>query len=234
MISAMVDVYLGVLLFLALWLGWKLYRNADEFDWRYRKSDLWLDYILDCVLWPLNLLLKPASLLKGSAFQSEQSGSISDISKRQAERMRRLEEMIKSPPPCGSQVKYLHDHWGESEAETIFNSADIESHFKGESPPVHSDAEAWVMVKFIKGRRDDWPHIEPIPEGINFEQMAFDLIDAGYGETICKLCNKAYPVSELSRTAPPMHGGWNTHTYSCPEGHQLFKHDYMHVMMRRD
>lgn len=229
MISVIVDIYLGGVLFLSLWLGWSLYRSADEHDWRHRKSDLWLGYIFDCLFWPLFLPRNPKALLKGSSFQSTSDDPLTDISKRQAERMRRLEQMTESPPACGNQVKYQHDHWGESGTEIIFNSADIESHFKGKQLPLFHIEECRAIISFIKGRRDDWSDIELIPDDINFERMAFELIDAGYGEVQCSECEKLYPVSGLSNSKPPIHGGWNAENFSCQEGHALLKHDYMHV-----
>lgn len=229
------DTYLAIILLMTIWLGWLLYRTTDEFDWKYNKSDLWFEYFLCALFWPL-LLRKPSLLLKGEMFKKSKEEGVLDLSGNIAERMRNLQQIIDTPPPCGKRVAYRYRHFYEqsSEVDIIFNSADIEQHFKGETLPLHFTEECHAIINFIKGRRDDWEQVESIPSGINFEPMAFRLIGAGYGEVECKKCGKVYPVTELTTDCPSVHEGWNTKTYSCSEGHKLFKYDYAHFQMRRD
>lgn len=234
MINAIVGGYLVGTLLVAVWLGGSLYRNADEFDWHYRKGDLFLSCTLDIILWPLLLVTRPKTLLKGSAFQPMSNDPLTDLDAKMADRMRKLQHIVDNPPVCGNQVLYKHPGPDETETSIIFNAADIEQHYKGQEPPLYTNAEKWAIVNFIKGSNPDWQQIEPIPEEINFENMAFDLIDAGLGEVECRKCKATYPATDLIRTVPPLHHGWNVATYSCPNGHRLLKHDVMHVMMRRD
>ena len=198
------------------------------------KSDIWSGYVIDCLFWPVILFTKTKTLLSGATFREIVKDPVADLNARQDERFRRLEEMAVSPPPCGDRVVYRHDHWGEFQSEIIFQSADIEHHFKGKRLPLFHVEENRALISFIRGREDDWTAVETIPDDINFENVALGLIEAGYGEVQCGECGKSYSVSELSRSKPPMHGGWNAETFSCPEEHVMFKHDYMHVHLSRD
>lgn len=222
--DAILAVYLSGAVLIVVWQSILLIQKASHLDWKSNKKDLLWDVVISAIFWPIMIFTKPRDLI------SVRSNPPDDLVVSHERRMGELVQIAESPPPCGCQVMYQHDCWGE-ESEVLFNAADIESYFKGKELPLFHNEECQALISFIKSRRDDWPRIESIPDSINFKKVAFELMKAGYGDVRCDVCDQLYSVNGLDRSKPPVHGGWNAETYSCPEGHELLKHDYMHVML---
>jgi len=115
----------------------------------------------------------------------------------------------------------------------IFNAADVQNHFKGDSLPMFWEDEQMAIVKYITGRDDTLPGPTPVPDAIDFEKMATQLIDAGIGSVRCLACKVFYNAGELSLSTPELHPGWNFAEYSCPAGHSLLSRRHIHVYTRR-
>ncbi len=163
--------------------------------------------------------------------------SLADIQRRQKQRLKRLEGIAISPPPCGKYVCYRHQQSGLQDNQCVsvlFLASDIEHHFKGKQLPLYNPQEAQALVPWIKGRDEGTDKPTCIPEDINFENMAMELIDSGYGEIECLECKRKYAASELNRTVPPIHAGWNLATYYCPQDHTLLTYQYAHFNMKKN
>jgi hypothetical protein len=211
--------------------------RLDEFDWRYRSGDIWLGFGLSLLLWPLFLLVIPRTILRGDAVLDVRDDNDLALCGSMANRMRRLHQISINPPECGAEVVYRYPETLFENQEYIdltFRSADIASHFKGKDLPLFWQEEKKAIVAFIKARDESSDHIAEIPGDINFNDMAFDLIDNNFGEVNCPVCQLTYSVGELEAKSPPMHAGWNFRTYSCPKGHKLFSRRTMHILARRD
>ena len=118
------------------------------------------------------------------------------------------------------------------ETDVIFNAQDIETFFKGKELPFHWDVESSAIIALIKNRDETNPEVTTISGDINFNMMAFTLIENGYGEITCPHCHNTYSAGELKSSMPPLRNGWNIITYACPKGHELLANEHMHVMMR--
>ena len=224
--------YLFISLLMAAWLGWILFSNHDRFDWLFRKNDLWLSFFMGVLLWPLFITLRPRLLLRGKKWYDGTGDSL-NLDGNLATRMRRLNNMAKNPPQCGSKLAYTHLNIYQDlgEIDVIFNAQDIETFYKGKELPFHWNAESSALIALIKNRDETYPEVITIPDDIAFGTMAFTLIKNGYGEITCPHCHSTYSASELATSHPPLHDGWNFIHYACPKEHELLAHEHIHVMM---
>lgn len=228
-------IYISLTLLIATRLGWVMVKQLDAFDWHYRRGDVWTGFWLGILLWPVLLIFKPSLILKGTAVKNEEPQGL-DFTGSLAAQRRRIHQLIESPPLCGAQVSYDFPSGRDSDGtvEMIFNAADIQSHFKGKALPLFWEDEQVAIVKFITGRDDTVPGPTPVPEAIDFEKMATQLIDAGIGTVRCVACKVFYKAGELSQSTPEFHPGWNFADYSCPAGHSMLTRKHTHVYARRD
>lgn len=234
MIWILTFYFTGALL-MAMWVGYVMRKRLDEFDWHYHSSNIWFTFCLTILFWPVVLIFKPKAFLDSGKlfnFDLEIGGT---VFKGIAERARLLHQLAKSPPPCAGTIYYSHKYvYDETDAGTgmRFLSDDIVAHFKKKELPFKNDGESVAMVAWIKNRDDSLTQPTEVPDQIDFEDMAFGMLEAGYGAVTCAECEASYSAGELSRDVPPTHNGWNIEVYSCPKGHKLLKHDYMHIYMR--
>jgi hypothetical protein len=212
---------------------WRL----DKFDWQYRSGDICLGFCLSLLLWPVFLALKPKMILKGDAVRGQAGVTTLDVSGSMANRMRSFHKIVMNPPECGATVLYKYPDTlieGLQHIDLFFRSADIASHFKGKNLPLFWQQEKRALVAFLNARDEASDKITEIPGDIDFNTMAFDLLDNNFGEANCPICQSNYAAAQLEYESPPMHPGWNFRTYSCPKGHKLFSCRTMHIMARRD
>lgn len=227
--------YLAFTALVAVRLGWTMRTELDEFDWRFRPDDVWLGFWLGVTLWPLWLVLKPAFILKGSVILAGDNPETINIGGNMAKRHRQLRQIIDNPPRCREWVSYRYSCLGRDTVptEVIFKASDIENHFKGKMLPLFWGDEQEALVRFIKGR-DNSLGTTAIPDIIDFEEMASELIEAGIGKIYCNSCKEFYDAHLLKRELPPMHPGWNFAEYFCPADHQVLSRKHMHVHCRFD
>lgn len=225
----------GLLLVVTLFSFIKLFQ-VDPDDHHYSTDDLFIIISFAAIFWPLLLLLKPSYFIQGKELFKIDNSSITDIIKYQKNRLNELEKMAGSPPLCGRVIQYHHRYiYDEPEKLTniLFNSADVETFFKGKDLPLPNPEENIAIISWIKNRDETYLKTTLIPEQINFEYMAIDLINNGFGKIECTECNRHYPASSIFQHRPELHSGWNTESYRCPEGHTLIRHDWIHMSMKQ-
>ncbi|MGD9659773.1 MAG: hypothetical protein AB7U63_00730 [Porticoccaceae bacterium] len=227
--------YLALTLLVALWLGLMMWGHLDKFDWRHRSGDIWIGFVMSLLLWPLFLVTKPALILKGHAVRDIRHNGGMDLFGGLASRMRQLEEMTRNPPPCGSTVLYRCPESavdGTPHISIWFATADIEQHFRGRDLPLFWEQEHTALVNFIKGRDESLEIITEIPEPVDFSSMSLDLLQHGYGEVECPVCQRRYSIRDMRMDTPERHAGWNFDFYSCPAGHPVLSCRTTHISMR--
>jgi hypothetical protein len=224
-------VYLLATGIVAAWLGQVMWRHLDGFDWQYRSDDVWTGFWLGVLLWPLWLIVRPSLILRGTTVLADDNLENFDINGVLANRRRQVHQAIKNPPSCGARVSYgFPDFEHDSPVQTVFEAADIEAHFKGRELPLFWGDEQEALVVFIKGRDDSSPETTPIPEAVDFEDMAAELIDAGIGEVYCAECGAYCDAHSLEKVVPPLTPGWNFADYVCPAGHKTFRRKHIHIL----
>lgn len=219
----------------AMWVIYVMQTCLDEFDWQYERSNILFSFWMTTLFWPISLIFNPRVFLDPAKMFNFDIVIGDSTIKGFAERARSLHQLAKSPPPCASTIYYSYKYvYNEADTGTRlwFSCDDIVEHFKGKTLPFSDQGQAVAMVAWIKNRDDSLEMPTEVPEQINFDNMAFALIEAGYGTVDCEECGVHYSARELSNNVPPIHAGWNTENYSCPKGHELLKHEYMHVNMR--
>lgn len=228
MIMPILYTYLSIALLLAIWFGWNMYRKLDFYDWAYWRSDIWLDFGMRVVFWPLVLIRKPSILLRPSFKQNPYGIDLAD-------RYRQRDQFMKSPPACGATVSYRpgKDN-GNTDSEFLFRAADVEDVARKtilESPNFEGmrGAALWTSL-----RNEAMTTSTPVPEIlVNFDKIVEDLIQAGLGHVHCPHCKKQYSVTELDRKTE-MLGGWVYAKFICPAKHSIFHREVMHLLRKRN
>ena len=229
-------IYLTISVLVALWVAWVRFALVDTSDADYDVSGWWLQALLAALIWPLVLIFaSPRDLFRGKERFLTSAFPLFDIDKSYKRQQHELHSIIESPPPCGKTVIYRHPIFLESGIEyqeVLFQSADIEKHFKGQHLPMHSELQSQAVVAWIQSRDETITQPTWIPEPIDFRNMAFALLKHGFGETQCPQCDARYPAGLLIHHRPALHAGMNTETYRCPLGHHLLANDWAHFQVR--
>jgi hypothetical protein len=227
--------YLTITAVTALWVVWVRFRLVDPNNADYDTQHWLFQATFGGLLWPLIVLLSPRDLFRGKERFRKSDFPLIDFNKRYKQRLVELDTMIDSPPPCGKIVIYRHSSFIESGIEYTdvrFQAADIEAHFRGKHLPLYSELESQAVVAWIKQRDEAITEPTLVPEPINFKNMAFALIEHGFGEIQCLECNAWYPAGLAIHHRPELHAGINTETYRCPLGHYLLDNDWAHLHVR--
>lgn len=228
----MLIIYSICTLAITTWLAWGMYRNLDQYDWHYHRLDIWVDFCLTLIFWPLIAVLRPRKLYM-PAFKYDQFWG--DAAECARQRLRFME----NPPPCGSTVVYRAFGDDEKERNGIFyfSAANVQvmaEHMCKEHTSLEGmhGAARWTSLR-------DESLAEPteVPELlVNFDHIAEELIEAGHGQVRCLACEKIYSVSELERKTigfpASARSGWIYANFICPAGHSLLLRQVMHIMRR--
>lgn len=225
-------IYLGLTTLLALWFGWKMYQGLDKYDWAYYRSEIWLDFWMRLITWPLAIIFKPGIFLRPSFKQKSFGGDQADCHRQKV-------RFMESPPLCGVMVSYRPDSKANEKESTEFNfrAADVEEFARkiiDESPRVEGirSAARWTSCR-------DESILSPtlVPEILpNFSMIAEDLIVAGLGQVRCPECDKTYTASEISCESSGIYfvrSGWVYNFLICPFRHKLLGWEVMHLLLRR-
>ena len=223
---------------MASWLIYIMVTKLDRFDWEYEKGHIWLEYILGILLWPIQLIFKPKTLFDSNIRFTGTHTFFDDIAiPNSASRIRKLHELIESPPPCGDIISLeYHDntHTADSISEILFYRDDAYSLLCRKLYLIHSDPALQAAKSWLQNRDPHQDVSTEVPEILNFIEVAFTLIESGQCRIRCMMCDKIYDATELVREVPPIHIGWNEEAYQCPHGHEVLRHNYMHLQMRKD
>ncbi|TNF09469.1 MAG: hypothetical protein EP323_00205 [Gammaproteobacteria bacterium] len=229
-------IYLALTLTTGLWLGLVMWQKLDAFDWRYRSDDVWLGFCLGVLLWPLWLIVRPTFIFRGAILLAGDNPKSMSTGGNLAARRRQTHQIIKKPPLCGARVTYKFHDFGPSDdpVEVVFEAADIEGFFKGKELPLYWKDEQEAIIAFIKNRDMTLSDATPVPDVIDFEQMASELIDAGIGKICCVTCKMFYDTHQLTRDMSSLTPGWNFAEYRCPSDHLALRREHMHIHYRFD
>jgi hypothetical protein len=228
--------YLAGAMLVMLWISVIRYVLVDTTNPDYSVDQWMLTCVLSAVLWPIVLIFTRDHLFQGRDLFRKKDDLLTGLTQRHNQRMAELEAMAEFPPPCARQILYRHAYSYEENGpitEIRFQAADIEKHFKGKDLPLNTHVEKAAIVAWIRNRDEALDEITAIPNQINFENMAINLIEGCIGEIVCTACHTWYPAGLLVQRRPELHDGWNMETYHCPVGHELIKHNWIHVFMKR-
>jgi hypothetical protein len=216
---------------MAVRLGWHMAFRLDRFDWHNSRGDIWLQFLLFSLLWPL-MLLRP-QILVDPAKVFDHYGF--------AARMREEARLRDSPPPCGALVCYRQGHGGfeETFGEFTFRSADLEEAFADQlhKNPSLATYHEGAILKWLRLRDDSIIEPTMVPSAWkSFQFMADTLLRSGHGEIRCLKCDKLIPHSELVLQDDGLKPGWTYGRLVCPDGHYLLIVEVAHINMqpRRD
>jgi hypothetical protein len=228
----MLIIYCICTLAITTWLAWGMYRHLDQYDWHYHRLDIWVDFWLTLIFWPLIAVLRP-SLLYRPAFKFDRPWGDA------AECTRQRISFMENPPPCASTVVYLAFRDDDKERNGIFyfSAANVQAmaeHMRKE----HTSLEGmYGAARWTSFRDESLSEPTEVPELlVNFDHIAEDLIEAGHGQVRCLACDKIYSVSELERKTigfpASARSGWIYANFICPARHSLLLRQVMHIMRR--
>lgn len=224
--------YVALATVLASWLGFNIHNKLDQYDWHYHRGDIWVDFWLTLIFWPVFAVLRPSKLYL-PAFKHDQF--LGDA----AECARQRISFMENPPPCASTVIYRAFRDGDKEQNGIFyfSAANVQvmaEHLSKE----HTSLEGmYGAARWTSLRDESISEPTEVPELlVNFDHIAEELIEYGHGQVRCLACEKSYSVSELERKSIgfPTSGrsGWIYANFICPARHSLLLRQVMHIMRR--
>lgn len=222
---------MGTLL-LGLWMIYLMQTKLDNFDWNYHKNDIWFNCVITLLFWPLLLVIYPGKLFNVKRLFDFDIVLGNLRIQGIGQRMRCLNKLAGSPPPCGCEILYSHANSASGTGKKTrlwFKSDDVVTLYKGKALPFYSCYEQAALVSWVKARDRSIKTPTEVPVQINFQNIAVSLLDAGFGLIECNACAIQYSADKLRRQMPSLHRGWNKITYRCPKGHALLQYNYVHI-----
>ncbi len=223
--------YVALATVLASWLGFNMHNKLDQYDWHYHRGDIWVDFWLTLIFWPLIAVLRPRKLYM-PAFKYDQFWGDA------AECTRQRISFMENPPPCSSTVVYRA--FGDDKERNgifYFSAANVQAmveHMRKEHTSLGGmhGAARWTSL-----RNESLAEPTEVPELlVNFDYIAEELIEAGHGQVCCLACEKIYSVSELEGKIisfpASARSGWIYVNFICPARHSLLLRQVMHIMRR--
>lgn len=225
-------LYVAVAVILAIWLGYNMHNKLDLYDWHYHRSDIWFDFWLTLIFWPLIALLKPSKLYRPEFKYKQFWGDL-------AERARQRVSFMENPPPCGSSVIYRTFSDDDKKLNAIFYFSAAKVHAMAERMiKEHTSLEGMRgAARWTSLRNESVSVPTEVPDLlVNFDNIIEDLIETGHGQVRCLTCDKNYSVSELTRETigfpASARSGWIYANFICPARHSLLLREVMHIMRR--
>lgn len=220
---------------------WQAYVMRTKIDWNERRSDIadiMMEFIVAAVIWPILIAIKPSRLFRRDLMfnKNESFLDLDKIQKNHNDRLKALVQLAQSPPPCGKKLLLKYQCQYSSEAdEAVDIIIDRERlRYVLNTEPQHAKREEVNAIRsWLKNIDDSVDQPTMIPQLLSLDEAMFSLLKEGHAEVFCKECVQLYDVTSMKQYRPKLHNGWNTETYSCPRGHEVINHDWIHVQMRR-
>lgn len=220
-------VYLGGGALIALRMAWHIRYRLDKYDRMF--SNVRTTFLLDVILWPLLLLLKPNSVIHPK-FLGGWEEKLADIE-------RELDRLAQNPPPCGALIHYApkRDESGDCNSEFMFDAATVEAIMAkrlAEIPAAQHGRHA-AILNWLRQRTPSCTEPTDVPAAWNehFLKVAIKMMDRGLGQVTCGECRKVIPQEQISigtwssNMERPLwvYSGWR-----CPQKHVLLTEDATH------
>ena len=225
-------VYLVIAVALASWLGFNMHKKLDRYDWHYHRSDIWFDFWLTLIFWPLIIVFNSSKLYRPAFKYKKIWGDL-------AERAKQRVSFMENPPPCGSTVIYRTFNDDDKKLNAIFYFSAAKVHAMAERiGKEHQSLEGMYAVARWTSLRDESVNtLTEVPDLlVNFDNIIEDLFESNHGQVFCQCCNKVYSASELTREISGTgvaYSGWINASFICPARHSLLFREVMHIMRRR-
>lgn len=218
-------LYAAITILIALHFAWYLLFKFDRYDWQFKKGNIWIDFVLFTVLWPL-LLIRPQNLFD--------PGNIFKDSFGLAQRRREQDHLLENPPPCGAIIRYRPQRGGyeETYGEFLFSAADVEQslHDRLNQHPHLSNDDEGAILNWLQHRNETLKNPSDVPSVWDrFQYIASDLISAGRFEAHCLQCEIDISGDELIAKNDCGLSGWIVDRLTCPSGHVLLAVKTMHL-----
>ncbi|MCG6307073.1 hypothetical protein K6U49_00305 [Vibrio alginolyticus] len=216
-------VYLYGAALVACVLLWTMVTKLDEYDWRYDKGDIWFNFTLHLVLWPLMLL---SWFVQGRSSLSEWVRP--NLNK--AGYQREMTLAYQQIQQCGAYVRFLPSPIGicqESHGEFIFPSKVIERQLiqtLQQAPNLRHNNEGELLA-WVQRRDETLTEPVDVPKAWpRFVYLIEDLIQQNSGQVRCRVCHHEMEVGQL-RDKSSMVCGHSHKRYDCPNGHALVAYE---------
>jgi len=213
--------YATATLFVALRLGWHVVFKLDRYDWRYDKGDIWLEFGLSVLLWPLVVIEKPRDLLDPTNLFSKPYGLATRA---------RLRD---NPPRCGNVIRYRQaDGFTTAFGEFLFRAEAVERVLidRIRELPHRENEDDGAILNWVRHRDRGLSEPTDVPVAWRFRFAADELIREGEGKVRCLKCEETFPTGALIPRDDHGRPGWNMNELLCQRGHELLIVNKMHAM----
>jgi hypothetical protein len=196
----------------------------DRFDWKHDRMQIWVNFALMLLLWPLILFTKPKSLF------------VSDLEDRSplADRERAMYALVHNPPPCSSRVVY-RTRADEGSAEFYFDASTLTDLVRARLAEGHDGyyEEHMALLGWLERRDATITTATEVPEVCShFYWMADEEARAGNAEVRCCACNETIQASHLVGRDDKGLRGWNSNRLLCQKGHLLLEYRATHILLK--
>ncbi len=203
----------------ALYFLFVMIRNRDAFDWKFDKADIWIQFCLLVLLWPLPIIGR----IKSGKFNAVE---LLSLSSNKATYQRTTSKDKQELKQCGAYIRFTPIVFGlceKSHGEFVFPSSSVERLLLkrlNENPPLKHGEEGKLLT-WIQ-QRDENIQEPTAVSGIwsCFNYLVDDLIKQQVGSVLCTICQKHMSLEQLQKK--------NTAAYSitlrgyvCPQGHTI-------------
>ena len=238
MLSIFLYSYAAATLLVALCLGWHMVFKLDRYDWRYSKGDIWKEFGLYVLLWPLVLMMKlrtrrPAEIPDDAPARR---GPTLDPAKLfsnpygTAARAR----LRDNPPRCGTVIRYRQtDGFTTAFGEFLFRAEAVERILidRIRELPHRENEDDGAILNWVRHRDRGLSEPTDVPVTWRFRFAADELIREGEGKVRCLKCEETFPTGALIPRDDHGRPGWNLNQLNCQRGHELLVVDKMHIMI---
>lgn len=140
-------------------------------------------------------------------------------------------------PQCGATIQYTAIPFGILGGGCgvfTFKSVDVANALQHKVSKNNYSLNDKLLLDWVDQRDEEISESVDVP--VHLDQFRFsvpDMIRSGCGKVLCKECNLIFKADAL---IPPEHGragGWCYVRISCPNGHELLKHETIHLSLHR-
>ncbi len=201
-------------------------QKLDKYDWLHEKSDIWFNYFMAVIIWPIAASFLPKYFLNpGEIIKSHGKYSIAD-------QHRSFDDFWDSPVMCSSLLRYCPHHT-EGEGIFTFPTEDVLALFQDESwrQSIRYEGHYDQILNWLRNFDRRNSELTEIPEPWeSFHGVAGALLARQVGSVFCKHCNLDYGANELITIDDSGKPGWNLRHLVCINHHELFASDLYHIL----
>ncbi len=209
--------YLIGTMLVALYFLFVMVRNRDAFDWNFDKTDIWIQFCLLVLFWPLPII----GGIKNGKFNAVELLSLSTNKDTYQHTTSKDKQELKQ---CGAYIRFTPIAFGlceKSHGEFVFPSSSVERLVlkRLTENPHLKHGEEGKLLSWIQQRDENIQEPADVP-WFCFDCLLDDLIKQQVGSVLCTICQKHMGLEQLQKKTTAAYS-LTLRGYACPQGHTI-------------